>query len=345
MGIVKTETVKGVKTITVAKDFSDEDIPKHIGRCLKAEKFTILREDADVLTEDGKVLLRFRKNVLPSKNINAFYDNVIKFASTHKTTNRGIASGTKKGTRSNNTNKPIASNILGYMDTWTAQHKFMFKKVGMDIIYPAVRKSYFSQNHHEQWDLMKPLIKDIDRMYRKLAPAQYRIQRKKADETYFKINDTAFTTITTNVNYNTCIHTDKGDDPAGLGNLVVIQRGEYTGGETCFIQYGVGVDVREGDFLLMDVHQIHGNTKLHLKNKESVRLSIVSYLRMGIWKNTRRMTKQQAIKHMDRIDEFYNKLDRTRKVGKKHNITEKRVLLSKSFAQSEHKIAKDMGSP
>ena len=345
MGIIKKEVKDGITTYTVSKDYDDAKAEKMLGKCITDDMLkdiTIVKDDADVITEDGKYLMRFRKKALSEKNIQDFYDNIIEFARTHKTTNRGIATGSKKGKRSNATNKAVASNIIGYMDTWTPQHKFMFRKVGMDIIYPAIRLTYFTQNHHEQWEKLKPLIHDIDRMYRKLAPKQYSIQHKKAKETYFRIDDTAFTTITTNVNFNTCIHTDKGDDPMGLGNLVVLQKGEYSGAETCFPQYGVGVDARQGDFLLMDVHQIHGNTKLKLGSPDAIRLSIVSYLRMGIWEKTKHMTRKQAITHMNKIKKFYNKLEATK--TKKNLKKEKPVFFSKHFAQSEHDQAKAMGT-
>jgi hypothetical protein len=78
------------------------------------------------------------------------------------------------------------------------------------------------------------LIQDVDKLYAKLTPDHYKLQRKKANQTHFKIPGTSFTTVTTNVNYQTSIHTDKGDDDDGFGNLAVIERGEYSGGETCF---------------------------------------------------------------------------------------------------------------
>jgi hypothetical protein len=346
MGIIKTEIVKGIKTYTVSKDVSDEALKKKSGMCLTAansKNFTILREDADVYTEDGKVLLRFRKNVLPKKDLDIFYDNVIKFAKSHKTQNRGMATGTKEGKRNIKEGKSVASNIIGYMDTWTIQHKYMFSQVGMKEIKPAVRRSYFTQNNYDNWTPMKSLVKHIDAQYKKLAPVEYKKQRAKADETYFKIKGTAFTTLTTNVNFNTCAHTDSGDDEEGLGNLVVLQRGEYEGGETCFVQYGVGVDVRETDFLIMDVHQLHANTKLKLIGKDSIRLSIVSYLRTGIWKSTRSMTQKQAKAHINKIADFYKKLEnkKTRKHGKSGK-NPPMVFLSDDFAESEHKIAKEM---
>ncbi len=350
MGIISKKVVNGIPTYVVSKDMSDDATNKKGGLCLtpaNSKNYVILREDADVYTENGDVLLRFRKNVLPKKDMDIFYDNVIKFAKSHKTTNRGMATGTKKGKRNIAQGKGVASNILGYMDTWTVQQKYMFSQVGMKEIKPAVRRSYFSQSNYENWLPMQSLVKHIDAQYKKLAPVQYKKQRAKADETHFKIKGTAFTTLTTNVNFNTCAHKDAGDDEEGLGNLVVLQRGDYEGGETCFIQYGVGVDVREGDFLLMDVHQLHANTKLVLKTKDSIRLSIVSYLRTGIWRKTRSMTQKQAKQHMARIADFYGKIEKkkatngTRKSGVN---AQKMVFLSEDFAKSEHDVAKELAT-
>ena len=335
MGIISKKIVNGIATYTVSKDMTDEATSKKGGLCLtpaNSKNYVILREDADVYTEDGAVLLRFRKDVLPKKDMDIFYDNVIKFAKSHKTTNRGMATGTKKGKRNILDGKGVASNILGYMDTWTVQHKYMFSQVGMKEIKPAVRRSYFSQSNYDNWLPMQSLVKHIDAQYKKLAPVQYKKQRAKADETHFKIKGTAFTTLTTNVNFNTCAHQDAGDDEEGLGNLVVLQRGDYEGGETC---------------LLMDVHQLHANTKLKLKTPDSIRLSIVSYLRTGIWKKTRTMTQKQAKQHMGKIADFYGKIEKkkanngTRKAGKAKKPL---VFISEQFAESEHKVAHDLGS-
>jgi hypothetical protein len=43
----------------------------------------------------------------------------------------------------------------------------------------------------------------------------------------------------------------------------VIERGKYQGGYTLFPQYGVGFNVRTGDFLAMDVHEWHTNTEMY----------------------------------------------------------------------------------
>jgi hypothetical protein len=182
------------------------------------------------------------------------------------------------------------SNIFGFFDRWSPIQKVVFKKLGKKPKVD-VRECSFNMDYPELYEKTIPLIQDIDKMYKKMTPEQYELQRKKADQTHFRIPDTAFTTITTNVNYQTSIHTDKGDDVEGFGNLVVIERGEYKGAETCFPQYGIGVDVRTGDTLFMDVHQPHANLPMVKSDKETKRLSIVCYLRKNVWLRTMNKSK------------------------------------------------------
>ena len=59
----------------------------------------------------------------------------------------------------------------------------------------------------------------------------------------------------------------------------MLEEGKYDGGFTGFPQFGFAVDVREGDFLAMNVHEWHGNTKIIPITKDHTRLSLVSYLR------------------------------------------------------------------
>ena len=104
------------------------------------------------------------------------------------------------------------------------------------------------------------MLKQVDSLYKKYIPTYYKIQRQKADE---PIINTAFTTITTNV--KTRLHKDRDDE--GFGNLIVIEDGKYEGSETCFPQYGIGVDVRQNDILFMNVHEWHANCLWNLKIK------------------------------------------------------------------------------
>ena len=183
----------------------------------------------------------------------------------------------------------------------------MFKKKGKPLPKITVRETKFLLDYPDKFQKLLPLIKQIDDYYKQYVPDNYAEQRKKANQTPFHIKDTSFTTITTNVNFQTTIHTDKGDDPDGFGNLSVIEHGKYTGGETCFPQYGLGVNIRTGDILFMDVHQPHANLPIVLETPDTKRLSIVCYLRKSIWEQTKGKTKKFMIKHNKTIKNLRKK--------------------------------------
>ena len=281
---------KGKITIyIVEKDYDNNQLQKILNKKLKPSDISfIINEDADVYTKEGKLLLKFRKNVLDKKYIDSFYDNVIKFAEL-KSNNRGNAVGSKK--RNVYENEKIKSNIIGFFDTLSIQQKYLLKQQKNKNII-SVRPTRFNVDFPEKYEKLLPLVQQIDEYYKKLTPEHYEKQRKKANQTHFKIKNTSFTTITTNVNFQTTIHTDKGDDDEGFGNLSVIEKGKYTGGETCFPQYGIGVNVRLGDILFMDVHEAHGNLPIITENDDVKRLSIVCYLRKKIWEKTKGKSKE-----------------------------------------------------
>lgn len=278
----------------VVKDYDDSKLLSILNTKLHKNQIKlIIDHDADVYTKEGKLLLKFRKNKLKKEYIDEFYDNVISFASL-PTNNRGSASSSNH--KNVYDNPLIMTNILGYFDKFSPKQKSLINKQNKNIKV-SVRETRFNVDFPEKFKKLIPLIKQIDQSYKKYIPDKYLKQKKKANQTPFKINNTSFTTITTNVNFQTSVHTDKGDDDDGFGNLVVIEKGKYTGGETCFPQYGVGVDVRTADILFMNVHQAHGNLPIILETPEAKRLSIVCYLRKGIWNQTKGKTVKYMIQH------------------------------------------------
>jgi len=320
MGIVRTEKKNGI-TICYVKLQTKEDY--YHGKTLKSYNVkTIIDYDVDVYSEeDGKLLLRFRKNKLPIKSVEAFYDNVIDFASKVVTTNRGIASGTLINEK--RYGNPVHSNIMGYFDKFSPLQKIQIRNYRLKYM---VRECRFNRDHPDKFKKMIPYIQSIDMFYKKLMPDHYIKQRKKANQTCFKIPNTAFTTITTNVNYQTAVHQDKGDDDEGFGNLCVIEHGTYTGGETCFPQYGIGVDVRSGDVLFMDVHKFHGNLPIIKKTEDAVRLSVVCYLRTNVWKNSMHSTKKQCDKQNKTIRKIATDAIKRADLKRFNNKTKKIIL-------------------
>jgi hypothetical protein len=293
--IIKKEKKGNVTVYYVDKDYGDDKLPSILNKKIKPNSIkTIINEDTDVYTKEGNLLLRFRKNKLSKKNVDEFYDNVIKFA-TNVSSNRGNATGSES--RNVRSNPKVMSNILGYFDKLSPIHKYLFKKNGQSLPKITVRPTRFTAENEDKYKKIIPLIKEIDKYYELYIPENYGKQRKKANQTPFRIDGTSFTTITTNVNFQTTVHTDKGDDIEGFGNLAVIEHGKYKGGETCFPQYGLGVNVRTGDILYMDVHQPHANLPIILESPDAKRLSIVCYLRKSIWEQTKGKTKKFMVRH------------------------------------------------
>lgn len=107
-------------------------------------------------------------------------------------------------------------------------------------------------------------LEAIDAQFKRLVPTAHakQLAAVKAHPSY-RIGDTAFSTLTLNQNFRTALHKDAGDFKDGFGNLTVIEWGRYHGGETVFPRFGVAFDLRTGDFLAMDVHEWHGNSKMY----------------------------------------------------------------------------------
>ena len=314
-----------MKTIYVEKIISDTEMPNFFNTFVKPSQIKMtINDDIDVYTNEGKLLLRFRKNKLSKDKTNKFYNAVADFTKKNTTKNRGSTTGSKN--KHVNHNPAVMSSILGYFDQWGPGHKFSFKKLNMKQPL-EVRDTAFSANNPDKFKSTFPYIKEIDTQYKKLVPAQYAKQRKKADQTFFKIPGTSFTTLTTNINFQTSIHTDKGDDVDGFGNLAVIERGEYTGGETCFPQYGIAVNVREGDILFMNVHEWHGNLPIVKANENVIRMSVVCYLRKNVWLRTKGKSKKFMIKHLKLIKTIKQRFKKlTQKHKRKKGGTRKNLI-------------------
>jgi hypothetical protein len=295
---------------------SDEALKKYEGKFLEDSDFLfVLKHDADVYDEDGKLILTFRKRVLPQKHIDDAY-NAIKEFMTTVTTDRGIASGSNKGLGTGG-KKPVMSNIIGYFDRWGISQRAIFKKAGMK---PPTRCRFtkFTAQFPDKWHKVVPLIQDIDKQYKRLVPKAHANQFAAAKTTPFHITNTSFSTVTTNLNFRTAAHHDSGDWDQGFGNLVVIEKGKpYSGANTGFPQYGIAVDCRQGDFLGMDVRRLHGNSPMIPTDDTSQRISLVCYLRQKI------VEKCQGEKLYDpKVLQQQIQRRLTRKVGKKSRISD-----------------------
>jgi hypothetical protein len=97
------------------------------------------------------------------------------------------------------------------------------------------------------------------------------------------IPGTPFTTLTINNCVSGGFHTDAGDFEPGFGVIAVLRRGSYRGCLLGFPAYGVAADLQDGDVLLFDPHEVHGNTPYEgcvgEEGKDWERISVVFYYR------------------------------------------------------------------
>jgi len=149
-------------------------------------------------------------------------------------------------------NNQVASNPIGFFD---ADNK---------MCNLPCRLTHFTRVNFEKYEEGYPFLRKINKLYQELTPEAHKRQLDRANKKpLLKISDTAFSTVTINRNFRTALHRDAGDFRDGFGNLTVIERGKYHGGYTVFPQFGVGINLRNNDFVAMDVHQWHANTPMY----------------------------------------------------------------------------------
>lgn len=269
-----------VKKIIVKAIMSDEEFgKKYEGTFFEEDSIdTIVREDADIygVDVDGveRLIAKFRKNVIPKETIQKGWDAFRLLAIPSR--NRGAAAGPidVKGkywskrkpteihkwsarykqngkTSKMRVNNVVASGVLGYYES-TA------------FLDAACRMTGYTRKGLKNFLHGIPFLQAIDRQFEKLVPDAHEKQLKALRKhKMYQIADTAFSTLTVNLNFRTALHKDAGDYKEGFGNLSVIEWGKYHGGVTMFPRFRVGIDVRSGDFVAMDVHEWHTNSKLY----------------------------------------------------------------------------------
>ena len=320
-----------VPCIHSSKIISDDEIEKREGEYFNQKHYhTIITKDSDVLKEDGTILFKYRKNVLSKSLSKIVVDNLRELSMT-KHNNRGAPAGLLDRKKMNNyvgdwyktfkfrthyyskrTNKKskhdisnlAPSNLVGYFD----------RKDRNDPQGLPCRLTSFSAKETEKWTNIIPFIKEISKQFQLLMPNAFNCQLSRALESKdYIIEDTCFSTITVNYSWRTGMHKDKGDFKDGFGNLIVCEDLEnpnkYIGCYLGFPQYGICVDVRNGDFLAMDVHEWHCNTEFIKTDTDKIpfakfkeidfnndwyfnRLSLVCYLRNNMYKCKNRNLKK-----------------------------------------------------
>ena len=151
--------------------------------------------------------------------------------------------------------------------------------------YPRIpygRATSYTANSFEKFKMSYPFLQSLARGFKELLPWRYNNQMEAANKVdpAFLVPETPFTTITVNKTFRTAAHYDAGDLNTGLSNLLTLSNdGNYTGGYLIEPEYRVAVNVRPGDLLLINNHEVmHGNTPIECA-EGSERVSLVVYFR------------------------------------------------------------------
>lgn len=264
-----------VQVLKVKRLYTVEQAEKKFkGKFLNDEDcHQVITEDTDAYDLNGNLLFKFRKKVIPidvlKLGVESFKNSI------ELTEGRGLASGSshkrirKDGSISKITvGNKVWSGLAGYSDP-----------AGM---IPYCRKTGFTRKYFDEFTAGIPFVKTVDNLYKELVPEKYAIQKQFAEGTNrnFVIADTSFTSVTINRNFRTAIHRDSGDLEAGFGNLIAYREGAWTGCYFTLPEYGVGVDMQNGDILFVNVHLLHGNSSFENWDEETcLRVSFVMYYR------------------------------------------------------------------
>lgn len=182
--------------------------------------------------------------------------------------------------------KESARNVIEtYISNTTYANAVLSGIAGWFDRYPRIpygRATSYTKNHPDKFVMAYPFLQTLAKGFKQLLPWRYSNQMEAAKkiDSRFLVPGTPFTTITVNKTFRTACHRDAGDFSDGLSNLLVLSNnGKYRGGYLVFPEFRIAVNVRPGDLLLVNNHEIiHGNTQIETY-EDGERISLVCYLR------------------------------------------------------------------
>lgn len=267
-------------SIRVRSRIPQEELDLKVGKVLGDDSYNVLLTGPTrVHMPNGKLLCVYLPGVMRELVTSEQYE-VLHSLRREMTNNRGAASGsqsTRVGEQKRHYFMHVASSLLG-----------AFEPAGT---FKFCRLTAWTGKHLPQWELLRPLFQAVAYKMQQYVNDRYEAQMDEIGRTHpdWVVPGTPFTTITVNNTYPTGVHTDKGDLDKGFSTIFVLRRGAYTGGRFVFPEFRVAVDLQDGDLILMDAHQWHGNTALTCACGEkktkmceacgAERISVVSYMR------------------------------------------------------------------
>jgi hypothetical protein len=284
--LAKQYTKLGLSKILVAPtDIGEQEALKLCGQMLDYRHYDLLlNETGTVQTPEweGELTLAILlKNVIPRDLLNAVRPIVLKAASQRKVAggNRGVAAGTgmvrRRKVNGQLTKVKGAPHLRDLPDDDYARLRsatdgtlgFLARGIRPGgQVYPC-RLTHYSGALPRELALMGVLARTVAEAFKQSwVSNRWQAQFERASQTaptwLIRTSEghTPFTTITCNNRWRTAAHVDKGDLKEGFGVLCCL--GDFEGCDLVFPRYRTAVRYREGDVLLADVHQVHGNSPL-----------------------------------------------------------------------------------
>jgi hypothetical protein len=244
------------------------ELEKKIGKIVTEKDYNVrLTGPTRVVGPNGAPLVIFLPRAISAVLGDAHYPTLHGIRS--ETSNRAHASGSRmfmvnRQSRANN----VKSSIIGSFDPDSTR-------------FPYCRTTAWTGKNTEQFRGMYPLFRHIAGQMKRYVPQRHAAQMAMVERTHpdWRVADTPYTTMTVNNTYPTGVHVDKGDLDEGYSCLAVWRRGSYTGGHLTFPEWRIAIDLQDGDLVLMDAHQWHGNTAMELLSEDAERISLVLYYR------------------------------------------------------------------
>jgi hypothetical protein len=239
----------------------------------------LLTGDVDVYKPDGSRLIVYRRGVLSDEALGRARPMLRKMRD-YKSFNRGTAAGSpgvqvvRADGKLSNTSRSLVgvrSSIFGYFDRYPR--------------IPYCRQTAFAIDLGASgMSEVRPMLLDAQDCFRDNVPERYerQMQEIRATSKDFVLTGTPWTTLTVNYNWQTRLHTDRGDLAAGFGCITALRQGSFTGGLLVLPAFKVAVDIQNGDMLMFDTHEWHANTPIEGVGESGIdweRISVVFYYR------------------------------------------------------------------
>lgn len=284
---------------------------------------TIYKNEIKIIDSDTqKIIAILKKNVIPQEDRQKYKD-ILRSPAKAKTKNRGNGAGKVDIKRfpkqakelCDKNGNPIDPN-KHYTSLFYKNQEGKFVNRGQSNLVRSGCAGYFdkrgslpcrmvswSAKNSVKHNELIPLCNVIAETHKLVDIESYTKQKERAElSPSYIFGNTIYSTLTLNYDFRTASHRDKGDFKSGLSTLTILEDipNNYEGLYLGLPEYKIAFDIRDGDILFFDTHQIHCNTeykvlsdKLGINNivdEDGVsdkyfagRISIVAYLRERLY--------------------------------------------------------------